>query len=134
MLTEKCLREILFDINNHDRKLRSNLPNSIEREVQHKDMVKIRHEKQKNIAKKKGKMSKDVFEEEDEVRVQCPKTRRWHKKGVIIKKRGSNDGSQTSFEIKMDDGGVTVRHKQHICHSIRSSQNVSVHESALRRC
>ena len=71
-----------------------------------------------------NRSSRAVFEEDDIVRVQCPLTKRWDKEGVIVKKRQSDEGVQTSFKVRMKGGGLSVRHKQHLRHSVRSSERI----------
>ena len=82
--TEKTLRTVVFGINQHQaqdsfgspserlfkRHIRSGLPSIIKKELQHEDLMKIRAEKQQKAAKKKGKLSADTFELEDEVWIQ----------------------------------------------------------------
>ena len=82
--TKDQLREWVFMINNHvqsdgsgtaaqrffRRGVRTLLPNSIVREVDHRQLIQKRHEKQVKIATAKGRTSKDVFVNGDKVRVQ----------------------------------------------------------------
>ena len=92
-LTVEKLSELCFNINNHQsqdgsgtanssflrRAPRTNLPNSMETEVKHSDMITIRHDKQMKIALQKGRTSKDVFKCGDAVRVQDPLSKKWLK-------------------------------------------------------
>ena len=43
---------------------------------------------------------------------------------MIVKKSQSDGGVQTSLEVRMKGGGLLTRHKQHLRHSIRSSERV----------
>ena len=47
--------------------------------------MKIRARKQLETAKKKGRVSADIFEVDDEVRLQDVSTKKWNKVGEIIK-------------------------------------------------
>ena len=89
-------------------------------------MVRLHHSKQEKLARRKGRSSRALFEEDDLVRVQCPLSKRWDKQGTIVKKRISDEGQQTSFEVRMEGGGLSVRHKQHLRHAVRSTERVSV--------
>ena len=83
------LQKIVFDINNHVQKRegtaaerffrrspRSNLPNSVNREIDHRNLISNRHKKQEKIATAKGRKSKDQFEVGDDVVIQNPQTKR----------------------------------------------------------
>ena len=52
------------------RRIRSGLPSIIQKEIKHEDLMRIRARKQLETAKKKGRVSTDIFEIDDEVRVQ----------------------------------------------------------------
>ena len=52
------------------RRIRSGLPSIMKKEIQHKDLMKIRAKKQREAAKKKGRLSADTFKLEDEVCIQ----------------------------------------------------------------
>ena len=43
---------------------------------------------------------------------------------MIVKKRQSDEGVQTSSEVRMKGGGLSTRHKQHLRHSIQSSERI----------
>ena len=49
------------------RRIRSGLPSIIKKEIQHEDVMRIRAKKQQETAKKKGRLSADTFEINDEV-------------------------------------------------------------------
>ena len=88
---------ICFDINNHVapdgsgirasrfllRSPRVSLPYSVERHVEHRDQVRVRHHKMDNLAKAKGRTSRDDFAVGDCVCVQDPQTRKWRWSGVV---------------------------------------------------
>ena len=77
--TEKTLRTVVFGINQHasqdgsrspserffKRRIRSGLPSILKKEIQHKDLMRIRAKKQQETARKKGRLSVDTFEIND---------------------------------------------------------------------
>ena len=69
------------------------------------------------LALAKGRESKDKFEVNDLVRVQCQIDKTWKKKGKIVDVRISEDGSQQSFIIRMENGREAIRHKSHLRHA-----------------
>jgi hypothetical protein len=95
---------------------RSLIPNSLEREVAHRDFIENRHRQQVKLAEKRGRTSKDCFKVGDRVRLKDPKTLKWDKKGVIKEQRQAPDGRAYSFIVSMDNGRDSVRHKSHIKH------------------
>ena len=95
------------------------LPNSIVREVDHRALIKKRHEKQVKIAQEKGRSSTDVFMKDDKVTVQDHRSGKWVHKGVISGSRMSDDGSVQSYTIEMSDGsGELLRNKRYIKHDV----------------
>ena len=54
----------------------------------------------------------------DPVRIQDPISKRWTIKGIIEKVRSSEEGVQTSFQIKKKNGRSTLRHHSHIRHDV----------------
>ena len=131
--TSKELREWTFMINNHvqndgsgtaaqrffRRGVRTLLPNSIIREVDHRALIKKRHEKQMKIATQKGRSSKDAFKIGDLVSVQDNKSGKWCHKGKISECRLADDGYVQSHMIEMSDGsGSILRHQRFIKHDI----------------
>ena len=78
ILNPEVLKELLFNINSHSqgeegsnnarfyrRSPRTRLPNSVQRQIEHRDMVRLRHSKQEKLARCKGRSSHEVFEEDD---------------------------------------------------------------------
>ena len=129
------IKQIVFNINTHiqnkdegsaaerflRRHPRSNLPNSIKREIEHRELIQARHKKQQRIADQKGRVSTDTFELNDRVLLQDPESRRWVLKGKITKKREADDKTNHSFEIQLDGGGVTMRNKRFLRHEYAPS-------------
>ena len=93
--TDKTLRTVIFNVNQHvatdgsgspaerffKRRIRTGLPTIIKKEIKYEDLMNIRARKQIGAAKKKGRTSADVFEIDDEARVQDINTKRWNKVG-----------------------------------------------------
>ena len=69
------------------RRIRSGLPSIIKKEIKYKDLMRIRARKQLETAKKKGRVSADIFEIDDEVQVQDAASKKWNKTGRIVEKR-----------------------------------------------
>ena len=128
--SKEKLREIVFNVNNHKQKdagsaaerffrrgVQTILPNSIVREIDHRALIKARHQRQEKIAKEKGRTSKDSFQEGDKVIVQDPITKRWTLEGEITAKRTANDQSIQSYEVALQEGGVALRNKRFIKHA-----------------
>ena len=81
--TDKTVRTVIFNVNQHvvpdgsgspaerffKRRIRTGLPTIIQKEIKHKDLMEIRARKQLEAAKKKGRVSADIFEIDDEVRL-----------------------------------------------------------------
>ena len=128
--TAQDLREMVFNINNHEQKgdagsaakrffrrgVRTLLPNSIVREIDHRSLIKARHDKQTRIAEEKGRSSKDTFEVGDSVLIQDQLTKRWILKGEISELRIADDGSTQSYQVRMNDGSLFLRNKRFIKH------------------
>ena len=93
------------------------MPNSIVREIDHRALIKARHQRQEKIAKEKGRTSKDSFQEGDKVIVQDPITKRWTLDGEISAKRTADDQSIQSYEVALQEGGVALRNKRFIKHA-----------------
>ena len=123
---------MVFDINNHIQKgnagsaaqrffrrgVRTKLPNSIDREINHRQMIKSRHEKQVALALSKGRSSAEQFQVDDKVVVQNHKTGRWSESGTIKESRTAEDGTTHSHVVSMEDGSEVLRNKRFIKHNI----------------
>ena len=129
-VTKAHLAEVCFSVNCHQeegsgsraerffrRSPRSLLPNSIKRELKHRDLIKHRHEKQLRLAKAKGRESKDEFKMGDLVRVQDHVDKNWKKKGKVVGVRDAGDGTNQSFIVRMENGHEAIRHKNHMRHA-----------------
>ena len=96
----------------HGRAPRTYLPNSVERFVEHRQLIQNRTEKQVKLARKKGRTSSDEFQAGDQILIQDNVTKRWSKKGTITEARTAEDDSAQSFKILTEDGRVCVRNKR----------------------
>ena len=111
----------------HGRSPRTYLPNSIERLVEHKQLIKSRMEKQIKLALKKGRTSADQFQPGDKIVIQDNITKRWSKKGTILETRSSEDGSAQSFKILTEDDREVIRNKRFLkfeAKTLRFADNV----------
>ena len=57
-------------------------------------------------------------------------SKNWHRKGEIIEARVADDGQETSFVVKMDNGRVTTRHRIHLKPNI--TRNTKINETVIR--
>ena len=101
------------------------MPNSFEKNLKVADLIKIRSEKRQKLASKKGRTSTDEFFIGQEVRVQDVVSKNWHKKGTIQESREADDGQETSFIIKMENGRLTTRHRCHIKPNVTRNSKVT---------
>ena len=124
-LSNEDLKEIVFDLNAHRqkdqgspherffrRRGRNKLPNTIEREIDHRILIERRHEKQVKLAQMKVRTSADVFEEKDKALLQDPITKRLSKEALVIKKRKAEDGTIHSYEVEFETGTTSIRNKK----------------------
>ena len=129
-VSDELLKEIVFYLNAHRQRVqgspherffrrgvRNRLPNSIDREIDHRVLIARRHEKQIKLAQMKGRSAADVFEENDKVLLQDPVTKRWSKEATVVGKRTAEDGSTQSYEIQLESGNVSIRNKKYIKHA-----------------
>ena len=122
--TDKTLRTVIFNVNQHvapdgsgsptdsflKQRIRNGLPTLIEKEVKCEDLMRIRAPKQIGAAKKKGRTSSDVFELNDEVRIQDMNTKRLNKVCKITAKREADDEQNVSYVIELENLCDTIRH------------------------
>ena len=95
------------------RRPRSNLPNSLRREVDYRELQASRHRGMEKLAMKKGYKDKSVFEIGDRVLIQdVASTKKWDQEGTIIDVRVSEDKSTNSYVVKKDNGNDVLRNKR----------------------
>ena len=87
--------------------------NAFRKKLRAEDLMEIRNKKGQQLSKKRGRKSVDIFRVGDPVRVQ-----EMDKKGKITEIRSFEDGSQSSFTVKKNNGRYTLRHKSHVRHDI----------------
>ena len=128
-LTKETLKKVIYDLNSTphqdssdspnakflSRGVPSYLPNSVNREVDRRALIKRRQDIQMKLAAKKGYSSKDAFAIGDRVRIKNPLDGRWNKSGTIVEERPTGTTSPpASFVVKTDDGTELLRHKSYI--------------------
>ena len=97
----------------------------INKELKHKDLMRIRSEKQQKAARKQGKRSADTFVEGDSVRIRNMQNGCWDKSGTIKEVRTSDDGQGVSFLISLPNGRETIRHRSHLRYNLNRYTRVS---------
>ena len=130
------LRETSFALNNiiqkdyesanslfFKRGPRSTLPNSIKREIVHRDIIQRRNENQDKLAKVKGRSKNDIFKENDEVILQDPRTSKWSQQGVVKSKCASDESDVYMVELA-ESGMLTIRDKKFIKHMMQRPQRI----------
>ena len=86
--------------------------------MKYDDLMRIRARKQLGAAKKKGRVSLDTFEINNEVRIQDMTTRTWNIEGKIKAKRSADDEQDVSFIIELENGPESTRHMSHLRHNV----------------
>ena len=108
------------------RSIRSSLPNSVDREIERRQLTKRRQENQTQLYLKKGRSSKDQFHIGDKVGVRNHIGGRWDKKGVLVEERSTGTASPpSSFIIIFEDGHSGLRHKSYMKHEISTDSSGS---------
>ena len=80
--------------------------------------MKIRNNKRKKLAEKRGCKSVGLFRVGDPVRVQDPRSKEWLIRGTIQEIRHTQDGTQSDFNIRKTNGKMTLRHISHVRHDV----------------
>ena len=95
--------------------MRGILPNSLDRNVQWKELIEKRGElRQKRVDKKQRSVGKkQVFEIDEIVKLQNLKTKQWDQEGKIVDVRVSADGTIVSNDIE-SQGVLTSRHLKYL--------------------
>ena len=111
-LTQLELSEMVFALNAKEsetgsnlsrfigRGLRTHIPNSLDRSVNFRELIKERRlAREKRVRKKqRTEQKKLIFVPGEEVWIQCPKTNLWNIKGEIVSPRTAADGTILSWE------------------------------------
>ena len=112
-LTQLDINEMVFALNSKEtdtgsnllrfigRGLRTHIPNSLDRSVDFKELIKERRlAREKRVQKKERTEEKKLgFEEGEKVWIQCPKSKLWNVPAEIIEARTAADGTILSYEV-----------------------------------
>ena len=95
------------------RATRTMIPNSLLRAINWRKQIQLRGEQVERRVQKRWRTEgkKLVFEEGEEVWVQCVKSGKWKDKGVIESVRTADDGTIKSYAVLID-GVLTTRHRR----------------------
>ena len=99
------------------------MPNSIKREIAHRDIIQRRDENQEKLAKAKGRSKNDIFEENDKVILQDPRTSKWSQHGVVKSKCASDESDVYMVELS-ESGKLTIKDKKFIKHEMQRPQKI----------
>ena len=99
------------------------LPCSVERIINHNELVKARQEEQTKLANKKGRQSAESFVINDDVVMQNERNKRWTDMGRISGERKADDNSIQLFEITLEKGRKCIRNRRFIKHDISAASN-----------
>ena len=102
------------------RGLRHKIPNSVDRSIDGKELIRIRREAREKRVKKKGRTEEKqlLFEIGENVRLKCPKTNLWNIRGKIQRVRFNQAGTIVSYEIMLENGNLTTRHRRYLARDI----------------
>ena len=90
------------------------MPELIRKQIDHQALIAARRERQRKLAEKLGRRSRDHFEPGDKVVIQDVVSLKWRVKGVIMEGRTSEDGTVRSYLVKKENGKETIRSARHI--------------------
>ena len=95
------------------RATRTMIPNSLRRAIDWRKQIQLRGEQVEKRVQKRGRTEgkKLVFEEGEEVWVQCVKAGKWKEKGTIESIRIADDGTIKSYAVLIN-GVLTTRHRR----------------------
>ena len=120
------LKEIVFEINStvsremtgsaNDRFLmrsvRSLLPNSIDPQLDPKELIRRRILNHEGKIKNKNRNNKVIYKVGSRVRLQDVKSKLFSTLGTVLEQRTTDSGDIVSYIIKTDRGHVTTRHRK----------------------
>ena len=127
-LTQLELSEMVFALNAKEsntgsnlsrfmgRGLRTHLPNSLDRSVNFRELIKERRIAREKRVRKRERIEgkKLIFVPGEEVWIQCPKTNLWNIKGKILSPRTAADGTILSYEVEINvPGGGSYKSTRH---------------------
>ena len=133
-LSQLQLDELIFEVNSREeqgdkgsamarflgRGLRNKIPNSVDRTVNFKELIRRRREEREKRVKKEGRTEekKLVFSINENVRLQCPKSKLWNIRGKIHGLRYSETGQIVSYDVLLENGKLTSRHRRFMTRDI----------------
>ena len=97
----------------YGRRVRSGLPNSLDRFIDCKDIKKRGELKEKRFLKKERTVGKLSYKIGESVRLQDIRTKCWDRVGVVTGIRVADDGRILSYDIDID-GRETTRHRKYL--------------------
>ena len=92
------------------RGLRTHIPNSLDRSLNIRELIKERRlAREKRVRKKERTEEKKlVFEIGEKVWIQCPKSKLWNIRGEIVETRTAADGTILSYEVDISIPGKVM--------------------------
>ena len=125
-MSKLFLKEIVFEINSTvsqemtgsandrflNRSVRSLLPNSIDPNLQPKELITRRILNHENRIKNKNSNNKVIYDIGARVRLQDMKSKEFSNLGTVIEQRTTDSGVIVSYLIKTDLGYLTTRHRR----------------------
>ena len=94
------------------RSVRSLLPNSIDPQLDPKELIRRRILNHEGRIKNKNRNNKVIYKIGARVRLQDVKTKLFSTLGTVIEQRTADSGDIVSYIIKTDRGHVTTRHRR----------------------
>ena len=92
---------------------RSSLPNSLRREIDHRELQAKRHRNIERMSLKKGCPNKSLFSVGDRVLIQdVASSKKWDSEGIIKAVRTAEDNTTQSYIVKSDSGNALLRNKR----------------------
>ena len=99
-----------------NRPVKGLLPNQFAKENEIRQSLEKRITNQFKLALKKGRFSRDSFQEGDIVRIRSPRGV-WDTHRTVISRRSTNTGEGSQYEVKTDEGKKLTRHGTFLHHS-----------------
>ena len=119
------------------RGLRTHIPNSLDRSVNFRELIKERRLARERRVRKKERTEekKLIFEPGEKVWIQCPKTKPWNIRGEIVFPRTAADGTILSYEVDISIPGKgsyrSTRHRRFMRKYNVPDSNSSVPDNSL---
>ena len=104
-----------------NRPVKGLLPNQFAKENEMREALERRKSNQFKLALKKGRFSRDSFEEGDIVRIRLPRGV-WDTHGVVTHRRSTKTGEGALHEVKTDSGKTITRHGTFLHHKSTNSK------------